>query len=142
MVVRVEGIREVLPRGRTQTARTASTTHLASGSGARKRRVRIHSRATTPPRAFDLSSDANCLGWFYSHIVHPPRPQVDPWDALELDDIPRVDVTLPSKWNSAVEFLTGLDALGARKTQILMRNQISWEPPGALNAPARLFHVR
>ena len=62
VVVRVEGIREVLPRGRTQTARTASTTHLASGSGARKRRVRIHGRATTPPRRRACDTAASLTG--------------------------------------------------------------------------------
>ena len=75
---------------------TASRLNLVIGSDSFL--VSILEKATTPRKdTWLLNTNENCLDWFYSHIEIQPRPKVDPWDALDIEDFKRVDVSVPAE---------------------------------------------
>ena len=80
--------------------------------------VSILELATTPRNDhWDLQTDANCLGWFYSHVEEPIRPKVDAWNALDIEDFPLVDVSLKQEESctTLVEKVATLTKRQARK---------------------------
>jgi hypothetical protein len=107
-----------LPPAPTRSAVTAARLNLDIGTD--HFLVSILQKATTPRKDhWDLKSDASCLAWFYSHIKVPPRVQIDPWNALDINDFKPVDVSIPSV-QSCTALVTNIRSINKRQAKRLL----------------------